>query len=87
MSTELIPANEGSIVPHVNVNIVRPGGGRKLKQVGQGTTIRTLIENLGLPEAIDQYRIELNNSAHFDWDNELVDGDVLFIVPNVDGGE
>jgi molybdopterin converting factor small subunit len=53
-------------------------------EVGEGTTVATLAERLGIPAAVS--RITLVNGEDADPDRRLASGDVVAVFPPLAGG-
>lgn len=61
-----------------------PAGSHRFMEVGEGTTVRDLLVELGVPQA--EVKLIFLNGVHAGLDTVLEDGGRLGIFPPVGGG-
>jgi len=59
-------------------------GGALLLEVGPGTTLGALRDDLGLPP--EEVRIVMRNRLQADWNDTVQEGDRIAFVPAIAGG-
>ena len=88
MSTELSQNMKVELKFYASLSRYMPGktGGRgpRVTEIGEGTTVRELLERLKVPA--DAVKIIFLNGVHAGEDEVLKDGDRLGVFPPIAGG-